>query len=349
MLEQYIANEYFRVLVILAAFVIVGKLVAIFWNRLLVGLTKRITHGALDGHILGKMGRPLNLVIVLVGIYLASKELSILDVHSKLTYDVFYVLFIVLSAFILSKIVTGIIDKWLEVTQRYTRIPELINKFIVISVYILALMMILLHFEVEVTPLLATLGVGGLAVGLALQKTLGDFFAGVHIISDKPITVGDYIQIQPDISGYVEDIGWRSTRIRTLPNNIVVVPNSKLAESVVVNTSLPVSEQALLVECGVAYGSDLEKVEKTTIEVGKKIQKTIDGAVEDFEPFIRYHTFGDSNIQFTIILRVKKFVDNYLVKHEFIKQLKKRFDKEKIEISWPVTKVYLEDTKRKKR
>ncbi len=209
--------------------------------------------------------------------------------------------------------------------------------------------MILSYFKIEITPLVATLGIGGLAVGLALQNTLSNFFAGLYMVADKPITVGDFIELpDADISGYVEDIGWRSTRIKTLPNTVVIVPNSKLAENIIVNDSLPEHEMAALVQCGVAYGSDLKKVEKATIDVARKIQKTVPGAVKTFEPFIRYHTFGDSNINFTIILRVEKFVDKYLVTHEFIKALKERYDKEGIEISWPVRKIYQFNEKTKK-
>jgi len=95
-----------------------------------------------------------------------------------------------------------------------------------------------------------------------------------------------------------------------------------------------------VVQCGVSYKSDLGKVEKVTIDVAKKIQEKIPGAVKTFEPFIRYHTFGDSNINFSIILRVEEPVARYLIIHEFIKALKARYDKEGIEISWPVRKIY---------
>lgn len=163
----------------------------------------------------------------------------------------------------------------------------------------------------------------------------------MHIISDKPIDIGDFIEL-PDanISGYVEDIGWRSTKIKTLPNQIVIVPNSALAERIIVNNSLPEVEMSALVQVGVAYESDLKKVEEVTIEVARAIQKTIPGAVKTFDPFIIYHTFGDSNINFSVILRVEKFVDKYIVIHEFIKALKERYDKEGIEISYPARKIY---------
>lgn len=119
-----------------------------------------------------------------------------------------------------------------------------------------------------------------------------------------------------------------------------MVPNSKIAESVIVNNYLPVREMSIVLQCGVAYDSDLEKVEKVTIDIARKIQQTVPGAVKTFEPFIRYHTFGDSNINFSIILRIEEFVDRYLVAHEFIKALKARYDKENIEISWPIRKIY---------
>ncbi|MBI2079257.1 mechanosensitive ion channel family protein [Candidatus Micrarchaeota archaeon] len=197
------------------------------------------------------------------------------------------------------------------------------------------------YFQIEVTPIIAALGIGGLAVGLALQDSLSNFFAGIYIVSGSPVKVGDFIEVPGDkISGYVEDISWRSTKIRTLPNTIVIIPNSRLSQSVVVNTYLPNKEIAVLVECGVAYDSDLEKVEKITNQVAEQIQKNVSGAVKIFKPFIRYHTFGDSNINFTIILRAEEFTAGYLIKHEFIKALKRRFDQESIEISFPARNVY---------
>ena len=180
-----------------------------------------------------------------------------------------------------------------------------------------------------------------MAVALALQPTLSNIFAGIHIISDKPINVGDYIELENGISGFVEDIGWRSTRIKTIYNNYVVIPNSKFAESIIINQSLPGQELIIKIECGVDYSSDLEKVEKITLEVAKNIQEKIKGAVKEFKPFMRYHTFGDSNINFSVFLKIRSPIDKLKVAHEFIKALKSRYDKENIEISWPVRKIQM--------
>ena len=181
---------------------------------------------------------------------------------------------------------------------------------------------------------------GALAIGLALQSTLANFFAGLHLLSDKPIRVGDFIELDENTSGFVDDIGWRSTRIKTMTDNLIIIPNGKLADSTILNYSLPKQDLSFWIQCGVAYESDLKKVEKITLEVAKKIQQQVPGAVKDFEPTFRFSKFGDSNIDFIVIIRVEEPMKRFVVRNEFIKALKERFDKEEIEISWPIRKVY---------
>ncbi|MCK4428840.1 MAG: mechanosensitive ion channel family protein, partial [Candidatus Aenigmarchaeota archaeon] len=300
-----------------------------------------------DDVILKIVTKPLYYLVVSIGLYFALKTLSIISLYTIEIDQLFFVGIVFIVSYIISKILSIFISDHLKVQKKFEKTPQLITKIISIIVYLVAIVIVLEYFNVEITPLVAGLGVGGLAIGLALQSTLSNFFAGVHIITDKPIKVGDFIEIEGSISGFVEDIGWRSTRIRTLPNTLVIVPNSKLAESVIINNSLPVLEMSVKLTCGVAYDSDLDKVEKVTIDVAKKVLKTVPGAIKDFKPFIRFNNFGDSNIDFSIILRVEKPTAKYLVTHEFIKALKKRYDKEGIEISWPVRKIYYGDKPKK--
>ena len=189
---------------------------------------------------------------------------------------------------------------------------------------------------ISITPLLASLGVGGLAVGLALQGTLSNLFAGMQVIGDRPIRVGDFIRLESGEQGYVTEIGWRATKVRMLPNNTVVIPNSKIVDSVITNYYVPERALSVLVQVGVAYESDLEHVERVTIEVAQEIQQKVTGAIRDFEPFIRYHTFDNSSINFTVIMRAGEFLDNYLMKHEFIKALHARYNQEGISIPFPI-------------
>ena len=173
-------------------------------------------------------------------------------------------------------------------------------------------------------------------MALALQDTLSNFFAGLYVAIDKPVEIGQFVKLESGEEGYVIDVGWRSTRIRALPNNVVIVPNSKLMGGIITNYYLPDKEIAVLVQVGVHYQSDLKHVERITCEVGKEIMRKVQGGVPEFEPFIRYHTFGDSSINFTVILRGKEFVDQHLIKHEFIKCLHERYQKENIAIPYPI-------------
>ena len=190
--------------------------------------------------------------------------------------------------------------------------------------------------HISITPLLASLGVGGLAVGLALSGTLSNLIAGMQVIGDRPIRVGDFIRLESGEQGYVTEIGWRATKVRMLPNNTVIIPNSKIVDSVITNYYVPEQALAVLVQAGVHYDSDLEHVERVTIEVAKEIQRKVKGAIQDFDPFIRYHTFDNSSINFTVIMRAGEFVDGYLMKHEFIKALHARYNREDIVIPFPI-------------
>ncbi|MEW6295871.1 MAG: mechanosensitive ion channel domain-containing protein [Candidatus Diapherotrites archaeon] len=339
-IETLIQNDYLRFLLILVASFIIARTAHFILKNYLKKLTEK-TKSDIDDILVDLITRPLYVLVMLGGFYLALKSLAVLNPYYLWLDGIFFLLFVFIIARLVSRALAIFVSKGLKVQKKFEKTPQLINKIVSAVIYLFAILIALDYFGIEITPVIAALGIGGLAVGLALQSTLSNFFAGLSIISAKPINIGDHIEI-PDanISGYVEDISWRATRIKTLPNTIVIVPNSKLAESIIVNNSLPQKEMAALVQCGVAYNSDLKKVEKVTVDVARKIQKTVPGAVKEFEPFIRYHTFADSNINFTVILRVETFVDKYLVMHEFIKALKERYDKEGIEISWPVRKIY---------
>jgi small-conductance mechanosensitive channel len=144
----------------------------------------------------------------------------------------------------------------------------------------------------------------------------------------------------------VADIGWRATKIRMLPNNMVLVPNAKLASAIITNYDLPDKELAVLVQVGVDYASDLEQVERVTCEVAKDVLQTVAGGVTTFEPFIRYHTFADFSINFTVILRAKEYVDQYLLKHEFVKRLHTRYNQEGITIPFPIRMIHMQNAQR---
>jgi small-conductance mechanosensitive channel len=204
-------------------------------------------------------------------------------------------------------------------------------KFIVISIGVL---IVLNQMGISIAPILTGLGVGGVAMALAMQETLSSIIAGINIVLAGKVRVGDFIRLETGEEGFVEDISWRSTTVRDLSNAIIVVPNSKLASAIVKNYHLPEKELSLVIPVSVSYESDLEKVEKITIEVAKEVMKDVPGGVPDFEPFIRYNTFSESGIGFNVILRVREVTDQFIVRHEFIKRLYKRYSLEGIEIPY---------------
>ncbi|WP_107452269.1 mechanosensitive ion channel family protein [Streptomyces sp. NRRL F-5650] len=195
---------------------------------------------------------------------------------------------------------------------------------------------------VSIAPMLTALGVGGLAVALALQDTLANLFAGIHILASKTVQPGDYIRLSSGEEGYVEDINWRQTTVRELSNNLVVIPNGQLAKSNMTNFMRPEQRLTVLVQAGVSYDRDLDHVERVTAEVVAEVMTEVGGAVPDHEPAIRFHTFGDSRIGFTVILGVGEFSDQYRIKHEFIKRLHKRYRAEGIRIPSPARTVALQ-------
>ena len=209
-------------------------------------------------------------------------------------------------------------------------------------ILLIGVLIILGSLGVSITPLLTTLGIGGLAVALALQDTLSNLFSGFYIVIARNIRKDDFIRLESGEEGYVVDIGWRASVIRMLPNNMVIIPNSKLANSIITNYYLPEREMSVLVQVGVHYDSDLEKVERGTIETARECQKEIEGAVHDHEPFIRYHTVDSSIINFSVILRPGEFLGNYLLKHESIKRLQKRDQGEGTILPFPIRALNLE-------
>ena len=261
---------------------------------------------------------------------------SILPVSDSILFSVA----VFTIAVVISRFLVGMIHLKSNSGSLYPS-TSIVSNIARIGIYIICFLYILQKNGISVTPLLTALGVGALAVALALQDTLSNLFSGLQVIASRQVRIGDYVRINSGEEGYVYDITWRNTIIKALANNYVIVPNSKIASAIVTNFYLPDKEMSVLVEVGVSYDSDLEKVESITIAAGREVLEKTKGAVKAFDPFIRYHTFGDSAIKFTVILRGMEFTDQYLIKHEFIKRLQEKYRINNIEIPLPMRSVIL--------
>ncbi|MCL6559948.1 MAG: mechanosensitive ion channel family protein [Firmicutes bacterium] len=327
-----------------AGFVIGGFFAGMILEKVVVaGIHRMARRTKWQGYeiIVGSFRRIAVFWGLLAGIYGATLTVSLPPNIQNLLGKILVVLAIFSATLVLMRMAGGFINLYAEKAAGVLPSTTLLVNIAKLVVFIVGLLVTLQTLGISITPVLTALGVGGLAVALALQDTLSNLFSGIHVIASRQIKPGDYVRLETGEEGYVEDMNWRNTTIRMLPNNMVIVPNAKLASSIVTNYNLPEQEMSVLVQVGVSYASDLEKVERVTAEVAREVMREVPGGVPEFAPFIRYHTFGDFSINFTVILRVKEFADQYPVKHEFVKRLHKRYAEEGIEIPFPIRTVYL--------
>lgn len=214
----------------------------------------------------------------------------------------------------------------------------LINRVLTIGIYVGGLLILLDGLDVPITPMLTSLGLSGLAVALALQPTLESFFAGLQVLTDQVVSVGDYVELE-GLEGYVIEIGWRSTRIQTTQRNLVIVPNSTLVSAIITNYDAPVREISVIVDAGVSYESDLELVEKVSLEVMNAVIEESNDAVTNRQPQFGFESFGDSNINFWIWHYAKSKAASKRLRSLIIKRLHARFVEEGIEMNYPVRKI----------
>jgi small-conductance mechanosensitive channel len=313
-------------------------------GRFVLGAAVRILHRTptdLDELLLGALRPHVPVWFLLLGVVVAVRygrpDEAALRVVDQAALAIFVLSVALALAGFLTRVVQRRAERWPDVLPA-TALTQSAVRIVVLG---LAVLVVLGNLGIAITPILTALGVGSLAVALALQPTLSNLFAGVHITLARQVRVGDFVELETGQKGFVADIGWRSTLIRQLANNVIVVPNARLAEIIVTNFALPEAEQAALVKVGVAYGSDLQAVERVTIDAARHVQRTVTGADPAFDPFVRFNGFGDSSIDLTVILRVRTFVDRYLVIHEFMKRLERSYAQAGIEIPFPQRVVHL--------
>lgn len=290
---------------------------------------------------------PLVILIVVEGIVLALMSISYLESWQDGLIKACIGAIIVVATYGIARISSSMITRYLtRLKERSARPLDLgvamfFKRITQIVIYAVGLLLLLDYLGVPISPLIASLGIGGLAVALALQPTLSNFFAGTQVVSDRVARIGDFIELDDRIRGYVTDIGWRSTKIRTPYNNIMIIPNSILANSQVTNYNMPNTAVAVKVDCGVSYSSNLSRVRELALEVASEIVASRDEAVKTFEPGMGFDNFGDSNVVFWVWIQAKDRLSSFNLKSELIIRLHQRFQQENITINYPVRVTYL--------
>ncbi|MCH7890425.1 MAG: mechanosensitive ion channel family protein [Gemmatimonadetes bacterium] len=296
-----------------------------------------------DEMIIGSLRGVGTIWLVAGGVYLALNVGALDPLLVSTTQRVLMVLVLGSVVIAATRAVGGAVEMVSGRAGGAIKSPTLVVNLARMAVGILGLFIILQNLGIDITALITALGIGGIAIALALQDTLGNLFAGIQIIVSKQVRQGDYIRLSSGEEGWVTDVKGRNTTIQTFPDgNLVTVPNSMLASSIVKNLSMPRRALWVTLEVGVSYDSDLEHVEAVALEVAKQVLGEVDGGVPGEDPIVRYHTFGDSSINFDVRMMVREFRSQGPVRHEFIKRLHQRFGDEGIEIPFPIRTVIMQ-------
>lgn len=184
---------------------------------------------------------------------------------------------------------------------------------------------------ISLTPIITALGVGGLAVGLALQPTLDNLFSGVQIIASKQIIPEDYVRLESGEEGVVEDVTWRNTTIRRASGEVVIVPNSVLGKSLVINFSRNNQSYKLVIPTTVAYGTDPEKVKFIALNIANRLMNASPDAYKSDEPYVRFVQTDPTGITFNTVLPIMSYNEQWVIKSQFIEAIQKAFEAEGIE------------------
>ena len=331
---------------IAASTFLISLILAFVFYKLLFPIVLRFTQWTptgFDSRIVRGIRLPLTLGIVVLGGYLALiLGLDLSEGQRDATDTVGGLLGIVLAVIGAASIISNIFDWYIENVGPRTRntlvsrLFPLFRRIAMVLVYGVGALLVMDQLTINISPLIAGLGLGGLAVALAIQPTLSNLFAGTYVMTEGVISSGDYIELENGIAGYVIDVGWRSTRIRTWHNNMVVIPNSRFAETIITNYQRPVVAMNVVVSCGVSYDSDLYQVEQVCREVMDEVLDTNPNGVKSFGGWFGYDSFDDSNVNFWLFVQAKDRVASFGLKSALMQRLHQRFKEEGIVINYPV-------------
>ncbi len=316
-----------------------------------VKMMTRKTKTTLDDHLIKNLRRPMKWISVILAAYLSLQLFyPALNLWGHGLDNIFTIIFIIAGTYTVNGLFSAFMGWYGEEMAPKTdskfddEIFPLFKKIGSALIYVMGLTIVLSTMGIEVSALIAALGVGGLAVALALQDTLSNFFAGVHLLADRPVRPRDYIKIDgTEIMGTIEEIGWRSTRIKTWDNNIVYVPNSKMSASILINYFNPNEEMGYAMSFGVSYDDDPEKVEKALWEALRATSKKTGKIVDVDKSTIRPNAFLDSAIEYKVIVRIPVYGDRFGVNGELVKQIFYVFKKKGIRIPYPTMTLHMHE------
>ncbi len=304
----------------------------------------RKTTGQIEGLFVRAIRGPFMIWVLMLAIHLAAQVSLLPEKISALIAKLLLFLLVTSLTVVGAKLAREIVRIYGARMQGALPVTSLTQNLAQLTVIVIGVLILLNSLGVPITPLLTALGVGGLAVALGLQDTLANFFAGFYVSLAGYVRLGDYIKLNSGEEGYVTDIGWRSTTIKTLSNNLIIIPNSRLAQAIVTNYNLPEKRISFSIPVSVGFDCDPDRIENILSEEARKGAAEIKGLLAEPAPVVRLIPgFGSSSLDFTLTCQVSDFEEQYFVQHELRKRILKRFRRESIEIPVPSRTVFVRE------
>jgi len=296
-----------------------------------------------DDVLLNAIESQIILWFFLVSLSVAFRDLKIAETYGTYLSQFLIILVITSITHSVANLINGLLTIWSKQQGRGFPSTTMFSNFVMITVYIIGLLIILDSLNISIAPMLTALGVGGIAVSLALKDTLSDVFAGLHILLSKKVQPGDFVSLDSGEMGYIKNITWRNTTMLERTNNIIHIPNNKLSSAIVKNYDTGDPSFSIKIPIGVSYKSNLDDVEKIVLEVANEIHSNMEETNKMSKPAFKFRQFGESSIDFMVYFKGNKYGDQNPIIHQFIKKLHKRFKDENIEIPFPIRTIINQD------
>ncbi len=324
---------------VLFSSVILAYLADFIFAKVFTRLTKK-TKFEFDDLIIAALKKPIFLTVILIGIYTALGIIynAGLNIINNIIISAILIIWVLAAVKVAKIIFMHIIPKLTAKTDTDMddEMIPLAKTISTIIIFFIGFMFLLKGvWDIDITPLIASAGILGFAVAFAAQDAISHIFGGVSIYLDKPFKKGDRIEIAKGELGIVQEVGLRSTKIRNFYNNTIIIPNSQIANSKIINYTSPESKMMVKITVGVAYGSDVAKVKKVLMKIAKSTKEVIDKPA----PGIRFDNHGDFSLDFAMIMWVKNPADKFTVIDKINVAIDKEFKKEKIDIPFPTQTI----------
>ena len=333
-------SSYLNALISVLAFVVIAKIADILVDKVLRRFT-RFTKTDIDDRVIDLIHRPIFLTIIIIGVVLAISYLKPAPNVSFYSSGILYSILTVIWCITIIRISNAVIEHGIrrvsDVTGLSKDIIPLVENISKLAIIIASLMVVLSLWKVNITPLIASAGIAGAAVAFAAKDTIANFFGGISVFVDKPFTIGDYIVLDKGERGEVVAIGVRSTRIKTRDDIMITIPNSVIANTKIINESAPSQNFRVRIPVSVAYGSDIDMIEKILLDIADDNENVL----PDPSPRVRFRAFGDSSLNFELLCWTEEPALRGLAVHQLNSAIYKKFNEAGIKIPFPQRDVYL--------